>query len=284
MNLMAALQMRTILAAQGISFSLRQITSINLVTSFYGLFLPTYLAGGLIRWHHFSRPDGKRAQALAAMVLSREVELLTTLGYGIVFYAMAVSSSQARPALITLAITLAAAVTIVMTTVSPVQHRIVRSILTRLRLPLGVITPALKVSKCLADFGRHGRRHHLSVLTLCIARNALGVTSFVYFARALHIGASVPDLGWIRAVLDGVLTLPISIAGLGVRDASLVTLLTGLGVASSAALALSLVLLARTLLLALCGGLVEGLRIYYGVAPGFANLRATASADRWHRE
>jgi uncharacterized membrane protein YbhN (UPF0104 family) len=66
-NLLAALQMRAILAAQGMAFSVRQIASVNLVANFYGLFPPSYLAGGVIRWHHFSRPEGKRAQALAAM-------------------------------------------------------------------------------------------------------------------------------------------------------------------------------------------------------------------------
>jgi hypothetical protein len=143
-----------------------------------------------------------------------------------------------------------------------------RTALTRLPVPRGVMDRALKVSACLVNFGHHGRGHHLQFLGLCICRNAIGVAAFVCFARALLIGVPAMDLGWVRSALDLVLILPISIAGLGLRDASLVTMLNHLGVPAAVALAFSFVLLGRTILVALLGGLVEGLRIYYGVAPG----------------
>jgi uncharacterized membrane protein YbhN (UPF0104 family) len=270
-NLLAALQMRSILAAQGMAFSVRQIAGVNLVTKFYGLFLPSYLAGGVIRWHHFSKPEGKRAQALAAMIFSREVEFVTTLGYGIVFYYLANSPVSARSALTTLIVALTIAVLIVLISVSAAPHAALRVAFERLGFSRRVTQRLHKVSTCLVDFGRHGRGHHLWFLALCIVRNALGVASFICFARALRIAAPAMDLGWIRAVLDVVLILPVSVAGLGVRDASLVTMLSHLGVASAAALAFSFVLLARTLSVALVGGLVEGLRIYYGIPPGFVN-------------
>jgi glycosyltransferase 2 family protein len=270
-NLLAALQMRSILAAQGIIFSVRQIAGVNLVTDFYGLFLPSYLAGGVIRWHHFSKPGGTGAQALAAMIFSREVELVTTLGYGVVFYYLANSSVTARSALITLIVALTLAALIVLISVSAWPHAALRRALMQFGFPRRVTQGVAKVSASLVDFGLRGRGHHLRFLALCIIRNAFGVAAFICFARALRIAAPAMDLGWIRAVLDLVLILPVSIAGLGVRDASLVTMLGHLGVASAAALAFSFVLLARTLFVALLGGLVEGLRLYYGIPPGFVD-------------
>jgi uncharacterized membrane protein YbhN (UPF0104 family) len=273
MNLMAALQMRSILAAQGMAFSMRQIASVNLVTNFYGLFLPSYLATGVIRWHHFSRPEGKRAQALAAMIFSREVELVTTVGFGIVLYYLANAAAPAHSALLVLLLALTVSVLMALFSVSAMPHAALRSALTRLGLPHRLLQRVHTVSACMVDFGRHGRMHHLWFQALCIVRNVLGVVSFICFARALGIEVPAMDLGWIRAVLDLVLILPISLAGVGVRDTSLVTLLGHLGVASAAALAFSFVLLARTLLVALLGGLVEGLRIYHGIPPGFGEQR-----------
>jgi uncharacterized membrane protein YbhN (UPF0104 family) len=267
-NLLAALQMRAILAAQGMEFSVRQIAGINLITNFYGLFLPSYLAGGVIRWHHFSKPQGKRAQALAAMIFSREVEIVTTIGFGIVFYYLANSLVSTASVITTLALALAAAVLMVLLSVARAPHAALRAGLMRLPLPHSMRDRILKVSNCLVDFGDRHRAHHLQFLALCIVRNAIGVTSFICFARALRIAAPAMSLGWIRAALDLVLTLPISIAGLGVRDASLVTMLNHQGVAAASALAFSFVLLARTLFVALLGGIVEGWRIYHGVAPG----------------
>lgn len=273
MHLVASLQTRAILASQGMVFSLRQVAGINLITSFYGLFLPSYLAGGVIRWHHFSRPEGKRAQALAALIFSREVELVTTLGFGIVFWNLAKSAGSTLSVIATLVIALAAAVLIVLLSVSPLPHRMLRAALTRVPLAGRHAPGILKVSACLVDFGRHGRGYLLRFLLLCIARNVVGVVAFVFFARALDIALPAVDLGWIRATLDLVLILPISVAGLGVRDASLVAMLSHVGVASSAALAFSCLQLARTLLVAMLGGLVEGWRVYYGVAPGLVSSK-----------
>ena len=272
-NLLAALQMRSILAVQGMRFTLRQISAINLVTKFYGLFLPGYLAGGVIRWNHFSGPEGKRAQAFAAMLFSREVELLTTIGFGVVFYRLAHTALTARATFTTLAIALAGAVLLVLLSVNERAHRILLTGLARLPLPRRLQQSAVKISDCLVDFGRQGRGHHLPFLALCIVRNAIGVAAFVCFARALTVTAPAMDLGWIRALLDLVAILPVSLAGIGVRDASLVALLVPMGVTSGAALALSLLLLGRTLIVALIGGIVEGARVYSGMQPGFISGR-----------
>jgi uncharacterized membrane protein YbhN (UPF0104 family) len=272
-NLLASLQMRSILAAQGMIFSVRQVAGINLITNFYGLFLPSYLAGGVIRWHHFSKPEGKRAQALAAMILSREVEIVTTIGFGVVFYSLANSSVSAASVIAILMLALTAAVLIVLLSVTPAPHAALRTVLMRLPIPHGMRERVLKVSNCLVEFGGTNRAHLLQFLALCILRNALGVASFICFAEALRISAPALSLGWIRTALDLVLTLPISIAGIGVRDASLVTMLNHQGVSSAAALAFSFVLLARTLFVALLGGIVEGLRIYHGLGPGLVRSR-----------
>ena len=55
-------QMYLITRHQGISLSVNQIFIVNLITKFYGLFLPGIIAGGAIRWYHFSRADRKPAQ------------------------------------------------------------------------------------------------------------------------------------------------------------------------------------------------------------------------------
>jgi uncharacterized membrane protein YbhN (UPF0104 family) len=267
-NVLAALQMRAILATLGMTFSLRQVTGINLITNFYGLFLPSYLIGGVIRWYHFSAPEGKRAQALAAMIFSRGVELVTTIGYGIVFWYLAASPATSISVVLSLMLSMAAAILVVGLSVSPAPHAALRAMLSRLLPAQHIRERIFKVSLSLVDFGRRGRRHQLLLLLLCIVRNAFGIVAFVCFARSLHIEVHALDLGWVRAVLDLVLILPISFAGLGVRDASLVAMLQYLGVTAAVALAFSFVLLARTLVVALVGGVIEGLRVAYGIAPG----------------
>ena len=64
--------------------SLPRIFAINLSTEFYNLFLPSYLAGGAIRWHKLSMQNKKRAEAFSALVLNRLVNTLTLAFFGLI--------------------------------------------------------------------------------------------------------------------------------------------------------------------------------------------------------
>jgi uncharacterized membrane protein YbhN (UPF0104 family) len=170
--------------------------------------------------------------------------------------------------LVILALALATMVAMVLFLVSRTQHAVLKAVLSRFAVANRFRSGILEVSARLADFGRHDRRRQLRFLALSIVRNAFAVTALISFARAVGVSAPLADLGWVRSVIDLLLILPISIAGVGVRDASLVALLAPLGVPSSTALALSFLLLGVTLMIAITGGLVEALRVFYGVAPG----------------
>lgn len=267
-QLTGALQMRSILALQGVHFSVWQVFGINVISIFYGLVLPSSLAGGAVRWYHFSSPEGKHAQALAAMIFSRGVEIVTMLGFGVVFWFAAKTEGSSAPIFATLAVALAAMVSIVLLLVSDAQHALVSAAMARFARARRLRNGIRSVSACLAEFGHHGWGHQLRFLAVCIIRNAFAVAAFLSFARAIGVGTPAADLGWVRSATDLLLILPISVAGVGVRDASLVALLAPLGVAPSLALAFAFVLLGVTVLISIAGGLVEALRIFLGVAPG----------------
>ena len=61
-------QMRTILVQQGIQLRLMQVLGVNLIAKFYNLIMPSSLAGGVIRWYHFSKDNRRRAEAAAAIL------------------------------------------------------------------------------------------------------------------------------------------------------------------------------------------------------------------------
>lgn len=269
-NWIAAVQMRSILRAQDMPFTVAQIAGINLITRFYNLFLPGYLAGGVIRWYHFSSPEGKRTKAFAAIIVSREVELVTLTAYGLAFWLLARAGASGNPPIVTLGGTLLVALLVVLASVSRRVHRMLHWLLERVRLPYDLNDRVRWLSGSLVTYGSGGRGHLLSTFALSLLRGGVGVIAFVWFARALGITTSTWDLGWIRSALDLVLMLPFSISGLGVREASLVAMLAPLGVRPADALALSGLLLARMLIVSLLGGVVEALRLRYGIAPGLA--------------
>jgi uncharacterized membrane protein YbhN (UPF0104 family) len=94
-----------------------------------------------------------------------------------------------------------------------------------------------------------------------ITRHLIGIVAFMAFALAVGIQMSFLDLGWIRSLISLFSMLPFSIAGgLGVREVSLVALLSAFGISAAQALSFSLLFFARDVIIGLVGGLLEFLQ------------------------
>lgn len=88
---------------------------------------------------------------------------------------------------------------------------------------------------------------------LTLASWALTLAASWLYARALGLPLSYPEMAALAALCSLVASLPISIAGAGTRDATLLLVLAPLGVPRAAILALSLLMLSNTLFVgALC--------------------------------
>ena len=95
------------------------------------------------------------------------------------------------------------------------------------------------------------------MLLLSIAHEILGTGVMWAFAQALGLELEFATIAWMRVAVQLVLILPLSIAGLGVREFTLVGLTTAYGIAPAAAVAWSLVIFAGAVAAALLGGAIE---------------------------
>lgn len=84
--------MKILTDKQGMLLSIRQIVDINLITRFYGLFLPGSLAGGAIRWHKLSQPNNKWTEALASLAFNRLIGTIVLVIVGILFWMLDTNS------------------------------------------------------------------------------------------------------------------------------------------------------------------------------------------------
>lgn len=92
-----------------------------------------------------------------------------------------------------------------------------------------------------------------SVLLAC-AFQFLSTAGMMLLGRAVGVNVALSDWCWIFAVLSVALLLPVSFAGLGVREATLVGFLGALGAAKELALSASLLSLFIQILDSLIGG------------------------------
>ena len=81
-----AFQIKIFVLQQKMNFTVSELVKINFITFFYSLFLPGELMGGAVRWYKLSKPEGKRAQALACIILTRTISIFTLTFVGTIFF------------------------------------------------------------------------------------------------------------------------------------------------------------------------------------------------------
>ncbi len=259
---LTAYQMKVTLKQQTIDLNTARVFSVNLMSSFYNLFLPGFLAGGVIRWLHFSKDEGKRAQAMAAILFNRIVEVLTLVAMGLLFWILEKHSSGDLGQLSSLLFILVSISAVYILSFNR-HFYILLEYLNNLKFnPKFVQERALKLIRCLTDFDRAKGVFHLHILSLSILRHGVGLLSLYCFALALQIHVSVVTIGWIRSLFTLITTLPITISGLGVREATFVYSLRGYGVDPEVAMAFSFLVFFRGFCFALAGAVLELKRVH----------------------
>jgi len=245
------LQMRVVAANQGMSLSLLQLYRILLTTQFYSLILPGTLAGGGVTWVKYVQHGADKSAAAAIVAINRAI----SLGMVIVLGACAwmVAGHSDRPVLIAVVISLvilATGITILLPTRRAEDAR----------------SPVNKshIVKRLSEFVhrlflfRHiSRLGKLIIVVSALIHAILGATVILSFAFAVEVELNFSSVLWMRAALLIMLLLPITVAGIGVREVSLVGLGALIGVSSTAAVAWSFTILAGTVVVAVAGGLIE---------------------------
>lgn len=244
---------------QDMTLSVAAIVRINFITSFYSLFLPGYLAGGVIRWHRLARHDGKPAQALAIVVFGRLVSTLVSVAIGFTCWALD-ARARAVPvyglALAAMFVALLFAYWLLFS--SSARAKTQADFLLRQRwLPAVVASKLGKVLHSGGRFDQLGVRRLGSTVGLLIVHELIGITSFYLLAVALDMHLSFIAVGWVRCYIMLVTLLPLTMMGIGVRDGSLILLLNTYSIAPALAVSYSMLLLGRTFVLGLLGGLSE---------------------------
>ncbi len=260
-----AYQMKMVTDCQAMGVSTFRIFQINLATSFYELFLPSYIGGGAIRWYKLSQSNGRRAEALAAIGFNRLIILvmMVLIGTGCWMF-----DEQAR------ASTLHGTVFIVLLGLLVIGCAILMKgkgflfLSTSLRKKRFPIVPhmlqskAEKVTRAFGKFQSLPLTVTLRILGLGLIHPLLLILIMYLLAMSLALPLSPLNIGWVRSCIFILLIVPISVAGLGVREWSLAVLLPPYGVTSEEAVALSFLLFLLKISWGVLGGIVEGWHLF----------------------
>ena len=260
----ASLRMRRLIANQGMSISAPRIFSINLVSNFYGMFLPGSLAGGAVRWHRLYLADRNGVGAFIAIVLNRFLLTTMTVALGAVYWASTGRHQSDDTVGIILFGILAGLLLLQGILVSGLASPSFRA------APGsdegGVKGFRVRILNVLAALSRYRdlpRSELLGVAGLAVLEDLLGLASF--YLMSLSAGISVPllHLGWVRSFLILITMVPISFLGIGIQEGTLIPLLGRYGVPGPEAVAFSFLLVARAIVIAFAGGVLEARNVFF---------------------
>jgi len=258
--LIAANQIKILTDHHQMGLTTKQLFDINFSIQFYNLFLPGTLAGGAVRWYKFAQDSTKGAEALAAIILNRLINMFSMAGLAIIAWAMekkVTGFDFFGGALVFLCLTLGTCYILLF-------NRTVCSFFVRTFeqkkvsfFPLWAQEKLLKLVYAAAEFQNLSIKSHLCMMVYALTRHLLGALNYWLLAQSVDIHVSFISICWFRAFILYVALLPISVSGIGVRDVMNIFLLSLYHVPPSQAVALSFLMLARNLLWGLIGGIGE---------------------------
>jgi glycosyltransferase 2 family protein len=218
-----------------------------------GQVLPTAVGGDAVRAIDLARRTGEPAEAVSSVVVDRVVGL-AALGALAAGGALAGGSGIGRRTAVALGLGVLAATTLVAVVVfsqrlQPLLRRLV-PLATRLRIerPLRALYGAL-----------HAYRNHPATLAwvfvLGVLAQGLRAVSIGFLATGMGLDLGFATLLVLCPVLFLVTVVPVSLNGIGLREATFVVVLGGAGVSREDAFALGLAYFAVTVITAALGGL-----------------------------
>jgi uncharacterized protein (TIRG00374 family) len=255
-----SVQLGLLTRIQGLPISINRLFIVNLMVKFYLLFLPGTIIGSGIRWVKIS-PTGKSAESLAAVAFNRFIETFLIIITGIFWFIVGLGQERLdfRIIIYFFAIVVIAWILFIKISIflanwfdtkpnTIKEHSNWQFILNYFR----------RTIQSLSIYAKTPIKDLFGIFGVGILAYLVGFISYVSIARSTGIEISIFNLGWTRSVILLAALTPLSIAGgLGIREVSLVVMLSLYGVEAEIALAFSLLLFSRNIFLSLIGGFLE---------------------------
>jgi glycosyltransferase 2 family protein len=255
-----SVQLWLLLRKAGMSTTTWVVFETKMITRFYGQFLPSELMASAVKLYRLAGPTNQWGEVMAALVLTRIVNMIALLLLGLVFWAIDMPSGPGRWIGVIMMGTVAALLLLHLVMSSRSVKRRAKGLLA---LPLfawiegRLVEKAKKLGATMADSYRLFGGMVWSITALSIVRHVVGIISFAMVAKALGVNITYMTIAWVRVVLQAIMMLPISLSGIGLREGSLVILLQEYSVPASQAVALAFLMFLISLLSNSLGGIFE---------------------------
>jgi uncharacterized protein (TIRG00374 family) len=249
---LSTVRWRGLLAAEGLQLSLTRLTLVYFQGSFFNLFLPTLIGGDIVRGVSMYRLTGGHPASLASILVDRLTGFAALIGIAVAAVALA-QAVVPDPQVAGMVLGVAAA--FVLLVVVLMNTRLMGGVTGLLRLAgLGRFEAKLEG---LVDAVHRYRAHRRALAVACaysVILQALIIVTYYLVGRGLGLSVPLRYFFVFVPLITVVAMLPVSVAGLGVREGSVVYFFGRLGVDPATALSMSLIWFALSVIVSALGG------------------------------
>jgi uncharacterized protein (TIRG00374 family) len=259
-----ALSFKVITDQQNMGLSVFRIMILNMIVSFYQLFIPATFFGSGLRWYRFSQSSKRPVQSLTSIAYYKLVDIFLTLllSFGFLFLTDVETIRGNLVEIILVIITIAASL--------PLTQVVSRFILKRIpaikeRTPQNAFFNRIfefvnKILLSFSEFGNLKYRDQFRIVFLALASQTVYFIGYFFMAKSVGIIIPFTKLGVIYSLTMLAARLPINFTPtIGLNDISLVALLNAYGVELKYAVAMSLIVFGRKIIVSLIGGILEAI-------------------------
>jgi hypothetical protein len=255
-----SLRWRVLLAAKGVRVKQADLLYYYLVGNFFSAFLPTSVGGDVVRVVGLGGGSERRADVLASVVVERLLGFFVLLPLGLA--ALPFVGRDLLEWNLVVTVWIVAGIVFVgayVILLRPVARRLSRVLSPILRLlqRFKARERLEKAYEAVVSY-RNCRGALYHGLALSLVSRLLWISGCLLIARAFSLEIDFPTLLLIVPIVELARMIPISISGLGVREATFVAMLRQFGVEDSLGFAYSVVVYAVFALFALVGGVLYG--------------------------
>jgi len=253
-----SLRWKGLLKAKGILLSLPRLVYFYLVGIFFSAFLPTSVGGDFARIVGVAGSTGRRADAFASVVVERLMGFFVLIPICLISIPFVAGRLEdVRPLLI-----IGFAGLLIFAAAFAVLLRPVARVISRILDPMLNLFPRLRLRERLEKAYEaivsysDCRGAVLQGFALSVASRLLWVLGCYFVARAFSLDISFATLLVVVPVVELARAIPVSLSGIGVREAAFVALLGQFGVGENLAFAYGLVVYFVFFLFSIIGGVL----------------------------
>jgi len=236
-----------------------------MIATFYSLVLPGDLIAGGVSWYKLSQPNHKYVEAGALLIFFRLVQISSLIFVGLLAALMdqQIAIPEIRAIIV---IGLLGIVLMWIIFFSNQISKILTFITDKLNGKSSFLTSLFnsveKILYSILKFRLLSINRLIIVFSISIIAQAIGLVYYLSLARAVNIKLSIFVIGWISTIVTIVQMIPVSIAGLGVREISYAVLLNDYGISPEQAISFSITIFVVFVIVGFIGGLFELIDIY----------------------